>query len=695
MIFARHLPTLLINVTKYSVFFKSSLCKEYRHRYNPKAVISLIKCQRGLVIIIELQVKSTISQYLIFLQIVIMPPKNFERDATRCQVQLISSLLRMAKMNMPVAAVWLHEDKPQVYGTRHLKRLLCDIEQVDVDNAIKLDVLNLSSPDPDEPLLKDQNDAPDHNVAQFRNSSESTSSPDLLPFPLSCMNRKEKFIWMTKEILRDQRRQSEEVTTRVKYGDPNLVPSFWPNEEWDWGQLTRNFSNISSNSYTGPGNLQDFVTRLISRCLNKFDKDPETYVKSNIDKTKLEKRKKSHKVHEGSHILEDVDEPSEREEVSVNTHDEEEVRAQTSQYRSPFDQPQPESSSFIPRRNLPDSAPYRCTEGLSANTASTDPGCGPPPPCAAPGCGPPSPCAAPVYDDQTQPPQEQSYTYIESGENVIFSEIGEPTLAETDFDAHYTGRWIEDPPGFLSHIPQPLHKGWKMVRNSGGGSCLFRAAADHIALKDFRHLRRYAHSHIEDQWHFFKAYFRFPLDVQIGTGNNSHYRNFPDEHHYIAFLRSEDSMNAWNTSEVEIIALGHVLNIDVLVLTYNMRYRRGPNTARTEWRHFVLNPCYAAPSNVFSRRTSEQLRLLHEDETHFSCLVWMPDSQEFRTVQTEDPRTQNSDISRPPSCRNPSPITPQKAGSVTRKKSKDKKKTKMCVKIVNTPISEILDRISK
>ena len=131
---------------------------------------------------------------------------------------------------------------------------------------------------------------------------------------------------------------------------------------------------------------------------------------------------------------------------------------------------------------------------------------------------------------------------------------------------------------------------------------------------------------MEDQWYFFKPFYTFPLEVRIGTGDDSYDRNFEDDQNYIQFLRSEESMHAWNVSSAEIIALGHVLNKDVTVLTYNMRDRKGPDTARTQWGHYELHLGYAASPNVFSRRAADQMRLLHEDEAHFSCLIWMPDS---------------------------------------------------------------------
>ena len=52
-----------------------------------------------------------------------------------------SCQLKLTKIGIPVAAIWLRENEPQFYGTRYLKRLLSNIEQEEVDSAIKLDVM--------------------------------------------------------------------------------------------------------------------------------------------------------------------------------------------------------------------------------------------------------------------------------------------------------------------------------------------------------------------------------------------------------------------------------------------------------------------------------------------------------------------------------------------------------------------------
>ena len=79
----------------------------------------------------------------------------------------------------------------------------------------------------------------------------------------------------------------------------------------------------------------------------------------------------------------------------------------------------------------------------------------------------------------------------------------------------------------------------------------------------------------------------------------------------------------------------------------------------------------------------------------------MPDSAAQAAIPIPDPVAQA--IAKPPASSAPQACTysnlenttPQKAGSITRNRSKSKKNTKTRIKIINTPVSEILDRIIK
>ena len=71
-----------------------------------------------------------------------MPGDNHSRDVTNLQVQLISTLMKLAKKDIPVAAVWYHDKEAKMYGTKFLKGLITNLEKADVENAIKLSRIN-------------------------------------------------------------------------------------------------------------------------------------------------------------------------------------------------------------------------------------------------------------------------------------------------------------------------------------------------------------------------------------------------------------------------------------------------------------------------------------------------------------------------------------------------------------------------
>ena len=122
------------------------------------------------------------------------------------------------------------------------------------------------------------------------------------------------------------------------------------------------------------------------------------------------------------------------------------------------------------------------------------------------------------------------------------------------------------------------------------------------------------------------------------------------------------SMLAWNHSDAEVAAIGQVLNTNIVVLQYDIQNRRGRSREeRTEWHQFDLHPGFAVPQNIFSRRSSNTLRLLHEDDVHWSFLIWMPDSRNQGILSSStNPRM----MSTPPSQQSPPPPSPpQRNGS--------------------------------
>ena len=403
-----------------------------------------------------------------------MPQVNQQRDRANLQIQLITTILKLVKLDTPVVAVWYHENDLKTFGSKHLKEFISSLDQAALSNAIKSDVLNLGSPEPDEPLNEmTEGSIPEKIKAkQIFQQFCSEKDPEKLPFPLSCLNRKEKIAWLTREILQDQREQSGDMFCTVRYGEANLRPSFWPNDEWDWTLLSKNLSNVTKEMYTGPGQFLDFLTKLIERCLSMKGKDPEKYFPDNINQKALKRRRKMHGIHDGSHIVEEpnLEDLSDFEEEQFIPESEYRFPAPVSD-ALPTNADQNVNSPFIPRRRMPDD------------------GCSP--------IGPPPPCATPVHLEETsevqQPPSvlpspppppsagcpSQS---TDSDLSLYPSQISQPDLTNDSFEYSWSSRDIVCPPIFLANMQYPLHPGWKCLENPGTGGCLFMAGADHIGL---------------------------------------------------------------------------------------------------------------------------------------------------------------------------------------------------------------------
>ena len=557
---------------------------------------------------------------------------NRSRDVRRLTGQLVTAINKLGKMMIPVAVLWYEDNSINVEGTEKLKQFLRQLKNDDIERAIKEEIFNFAgNVNAESPM--DTN----VNVSDSQREQLSPFSPIKLPFPLSVMNRKQKMGWLAKEIFREQNTRTGSTKAYVKYGDPRCKPSFWLSDEWDWTLCTINLSKLKTEMYTGPGDFQDFLTRLIENCLSMAGKDPETYVE-NMNRIILRKKKKAKGIHVSSHIVDNHIDMGRDSDIDIdNVADE---NAPEAQYIHRSNSPQ---STFRPRRTLPDDEPPRYPESSCS---------------AQPTPGNPTPNTTSTLIN-SQPA---------SGNDLV--------LSSSDFDYLRSSRSYSSPPQYLNDLDEPLHPGWKVLENPGRGSCLFMSAADHIYLKDFTVLRKYVHQHIIDNWHYYCPFYVFPLLVTVGSGDSSYQKIIENDISYLEFLKSSESMISYNTSNAEIIAIGNVMKVDIVVLTHRLQGREGSLKERTQWSRFGFNPDLAE-HNVFSIRCQgETLKMLHEDEVHYTKLVYLPTKDDYTPVRNEEG---NSSIST--------------EGSLTRQRSSEKNTGSLRVQF-NTESSIIVDNIS-
>ena len=233
-----------------------------------------------------------------------MPGDNYSRDITSLQIQLITTILKLSRHGVPVLAVWYQQNRIRTQGTKHLKEYFTELDSEAIDKAMEKDIHNFVSPETDEHVIGEN--IPEKLQAKqifekiCQDEVQDQQHPDILPFPLSCMSKKEKITWLTRQMLKEQRLVSGGISNTVRYGDPDLMPSFWLNDEWDWTLLTKNLSNVAVQNYTGPGQFPDFLARLVHNCLAMKGQDPETFYDENVDRKLLNKKIKNRGKHNES-----------------------------------------------------------------------------------------------------------------------------------------------------------------------------------------------------------------------------------------------------------------------------------------------------------------------------------------------------------------------------------------------------------
>ena len=78
--------------------------------------------------------------------------------------------------------------------------------------------------------------------------------------------------------------------------------------------------------------------------------------------------------------------------------------------------------------------------------------------------------------------------------------------------------------------------------------------------------------------------------MRVGSGNGSYQKLIENEHSFHQFLNSEESMMSYNTTNAEIVALGNVLCVDIMCLTYNRLGVPGTLEERTHGIQIQMNP---------------------------------------------------------------------------------------------------------
>ena len=186
---------------------------------------------------------------------------------------------------------------------------------------------------------------------------------------------------------------------------------------------------------------------------------------------------------------------------------------------------------------------------------------------------------------------------------------------------------VDLPAQVVAHLP-----GMKQEWNSGGGSCLFKAAAGHVnefALNNnkvtYQELRVHVHKKLVEWWDKFEMHFGWPFEVTVGAGNNSRTKFIENPSEYFQFLQSAESLDSYSESEIDLWLLSYVLDTTVWTLSYNLPVGQGTDGSRCRWKSFpgqgiskeeTKFSCKPEPLYMLNEHLSHWTRIIAEEDTN-------------------------------------------------------------------------------
>lgn len=133
-------------------------------------------------------------------------------------------------------------------------------------------------------------------IGQPLNFLHAELPPRKLPADLSLMVYKELWKWISEEVIKHHWRNGGEKMV-VNYGNPEFLPSFWPNDVWAWEDIKKNPKNMKSSDFPGEGNMTEFLKGVVRNRLEELDIDPADYVTDDFsEKMKNDRQKKRGKA---------------------------------------------------------------------------------------------------------------------------------------------------------------------------------------------------------------------------------------------------------------------------------------------------------------------------------------------------------------------------------------------------------------
>jgi len=488
-----------------------------------------------------------------------------------CQVKLINAALRLLDKNIPVLVFWQHDGELRKIGSKKMSDWYDDLEsetKAALANEMVKDMIRLN--DREEDLISNPDDIPfqDRACALLKSLSNPTGIPEL-PCPLSLMSQKEKTKYLSDMISVEAKKDK----VKLVFGSSEWRPSFWQEDLWEWTTLDQALRMYRGTSYLGVGTFSSFLDTTIVYILSRKGLDSETHVKE-MDSKKISKKERQRGIHKQPNVTRKV------------TDDENNVDNSSSIEPGPNDttstnvpdvqiceNSEPDQQSFKPRRPLSDS-PFKKSRSVPTNMQNLG-----------------------------HIPMDTTGGFEEGDEAEDRNNVG----------------YVEAPEQVMHEIMD-----YRILYNSGGGSCLYKAAAQHVNAThpgshcSYIDLRKHAHKKLVEWWNSFEGWISFPMSITVGTGRQSRTEVMLSGEQYKRFLASSSSMEAFTESAIDVWLINYILNVPISVLTYNLPDGQGVNGSRYMWNNFSGQGLFPDPENDKYSCEGTHLVLLNEHLQHWS-----------------------------------------------------------------------------
>lgn len=491
-------------------------------------------------------------------------------------IRVLKNMLQLMDKGNPAMFFWLDKGKMQYFGSKNT----LDYFETKMDTTLKESIhtvmmADLLNPDgasisPDIIPFNEQASALYKNLTAVNPLIEVPK----LPCALSLMNKKQKIGYLSNLVVLEAKHDG---VKRLIYGSDEWRPSFWPEHIWSWKQVQTRLWKIKDHMYSGEGNYVEFLNRTIEGYLTLHDLSPDDHVETCVPVRVIERKRRIRGLHSMQKIV----------------------------YHHSVCRDDGESNRNCDLGQTQTSTMY---VDVDANVNEL--------------CGWSSSNTSPEISDSDF--HSRSSCNKPAIENEFDSMIG-----SNEVFTYLPGHLLSVAPNFISQL------------NSGGGPCLYKSVAQHITESNpgippcsYLELRWFVHEAIIANWKYLEPHSCFPFTAQIGTGDSRTLRVINSSSEYHEFLLTQESLESYNETEIDLLILADVLKTSIHVLAYNLPAGQGLNGEGYFWHNPYLGKGIVK-SPIKYACDGQPLYLLNDHLVHWSRMVVVSTTDDYGSVDME------------------------------------------------------------